>query len=995
MPPVDNAAAPALWFAARAGDKVALESAINTVADVNCATEKGVTALMLAAATAQVECVTLLLKAGAELHLTTAKGRTALHIVEERRAAWAEGRKLSHLEQPPDKDAEKSDAQMLSHFHEVVALLEDHAIEKALAEIAAAPEPSSEPTVQPTLELIMNFLAVYLETADLETVTIKGIKQTLSTELGAEEGMSYGHWWLKESIDKFSMARLLLPPPEPLGPPARIRVVSGERGIDCSGTYNLIPGQLRNGGPCYTREGGTGAIYYDGTYWKICFTGNGAVETGWNFSQSGDCTRVPLGSWDASKRQMSESARDYSSLTLEASPDAGAPPPALAQGMLCRMTSMPEVELGSGIVAGETVRIKNIGGRADHMVEIQREMPGKASTRAYCTAGLLIPLEVSDQSPLNVGDLVMLSGGATGGPLKPGDVGKIWHAHPTFGYLIEFPVGTRAHLTGNHHWYKRGDLKKGGGINFSASKPAAGGLFGGGGASDFAVGSKVNYGSFRGCTVAMLHADGSVDVNVPGVGTHSRVARSTVRLLEGTPPPLPFGAPAAGLAAPKNAFGAPAAPAAGPFGAGLGGAAGAGLFGRAAPAPAGGLFGGAAPAPAGGLFGGGTPTSGTVNDGAFGAASPAPVTSGFGFGAASPAPATSGFGFGAASPAPATSGFGFGAASPAPATSGFGFGAAPAFSQTPNPAFSQPMAAPAGGILGMPAAVPAPAGGTFGSADALFRVEGAGAYDVVNGDYKVDVAAGLKDGAPCYIKIASREFGYGQVFHTIARDDGKWWMIESVPSQPPRMLYSVAASADDKPPPTGWGRDSCVPFGNGCFAPSAEKMALMPSIVALRAAAATLGAPSAAVPSAAAELEQQLEQLHTAVKENKLADVKALLAYVKLLSTDVKALLADVKAGRCESSNLVNMADEKGITALVWAAAIGHGEMVRFLLEAGADKTAVTKKGHNALQAAKLGQAKTGGNARFDEVIRALESPAAFGSFGAPAAGAPSAFDEL
>ena len=392
--------------------------------------------------------------------------------------------------------------------------------------------------------------------------------------------------------------------------------------------------------------------------------------------------------------------------------------------------------------------------------------------------------------------------------------------------------------------------------------------------------------------------------------------------------------------------------------------------------------------PAGGaLFGGGVrPSFGSPSSATTSPFAPAPPASSL-FGSPPPAGA-----FGAASPAPVTSGFGFGAASPAPATSGFGFGAAPAFSQTPNPAFSQPMAAPAGGILGMPAAVPAPAGGTFGSADALFRVEGAGAYDVVNGDYKVDVAAGLKDGAPCYIKIASREFGYGQVFHTIARRDGKWWMIESVPSQPPRMLYSVAASADDKPPPTGWGRDSCVPFGNGCFAPSAEKMALMPSIVALRAAAATLGAPAAAVPSAAAELEQQLERLHTAVKENKLADVKALLAYVKLLSTDVKALLADVKAGRCESSNLVNMADEKGITALVWAAAIGHGEMVRFLLEAGADKTAVTKKGNNALQAAKLGQAKTGGNARFDEVIRALESPAAFGSFGAPAAGAPSAF---
>ena len=431
-PPVDNDAA--LWFAAHAGDKVALESAISMGADVNCATEKGVTALMLAAAEAEVECVTLLLKAGAELHLTTVKGRTALHIAEERRAAWAEGRKLSHLEKPPDKEAEKTPT--LERFDEVVALLEDHAIEKALAEIAAAPPaPSSEPTVQPTLELIMNFLAVYLETAaDLETVTIKGIKQTLSTELGAEEGMSYGHWWLKESIDKFLMARLL-------APPARIRVQVGEviavgtpvgyanmhgctvvqlhadgsfdidiPGVgvrraarsairplhgtspppNCSGTYNLIPGQLRNGGPCYTREGGTGAIYYDGTYWKICQTGTGAAEAGWNFSQSGECARVPLGSWDASKRQMSEAACDYSSLTLEASPDAGAPPPALAQGMLCRMTSVPELELGSGIVAGDTVRILSIGGgqNGGDMVIIKRGclvrgLPQHAARQVY------------------------------------------------------------------------------------------------------------------------------------------------------------------------------------------------------------------------------------------------------------------------------------------------------------------------------------------------------------------------------------------------------------------------------------------------------------------------------------------------------------------------------------------------------------------------------------------------------------------------------------
>jgi len=96
----------------------------------------------------------------------------------------------------------------------------------------------------------------------------------------------------------------------------RIRVQSGDRRANCSGTYNLIPGHLRNGGPCYTREGGTGAIYYDGTYWKICQAGIGSAENGWNFSQYGVCVAVPLGSWDASKRQMSETTRDYSSLTL-------------------------------------------------------------------------------------------------------------------------------------------------------------------------------------------------------------------------------------------------------------------------------------------------------------------------------------------------------------------------------------------------------------------------------------------------------------------------------------------------------------------------------------------------------------------------------------------------------------------------------------------------------------------------------------------------------
>ena len=32
------------------------------------------------------------------------------------------------------------------------------------------------------------------------------------------------------------------------------------------------------------------------------------------------------------------------------------------------------------------------------------------------------------------------------------------------------------------------------------------------------INAPVNYGSFRGCTVVAVHADGSVDINVPGVG---------------------------------------------------------------------------------------------------------------------------------------------------------------------------------------------------------------------------------------------------------------------------------------------------------------------------------------------------------------------------------------------------------------------------------------------------------------------------------------------
>jgi hypothetical protein len=143
-------------------------------------------------------------------------------------------------------------------------------------------------------------------------------------------------------------------------------------------------------------------------------------------------------------------------------------------------------------------------------------------------------------------------------------------------------------------------------------------------------------------------------------------------------------------------------------------------------------------------------------------------------------------------------------------------------------------------------------------ASAVLRVEGPCDYDHVQGEYRVDVAAGLKDGVPCYVKVGDPSVAYGnaQASSMIMRRDGKWWIASSVSNQPPSMLYSVA-STGDKPPPTGWGRDGCVPLPTGFFAPSADKKPLMPSIVLLedRAVASAPIASGSPVPSAAAEKE--------------------------------------------------------------------------------------------------------------------------------------------
>jgi hypothetical protein len=86
---------------------------------------------------------------------------------------------------------------------------------------------------------------------------------------------------------------------------------------DANGIYQ-IEKDLRNGRHCFSRVG-NGAIYFDGSYWKICRTGNGPSESGWNFSQkpTDSGPLPPLGRWVPGERIQSETTRDYSQLEVK------------------------------------------------------------------------------------------------------------------------------------------------------------------------------------------------------------------------------------------------------------------------------------------------------------------------------------------------------------------------------------------------------------------------------------------------------------------------------------------------------------------------------------------------------------------------------------------------------------------------------------------------------------------------------------------------------
>ena len=97
----------------------------------------------------------------------------------------------------------------------------------------------------------------------------------------------------------------------------RLEVTGAGNGVSANGIYQIEKHCRRKGRHCFSKVGG-GAIYFDGSFWKICQTGNGPNERGWNFSQkpkdSGPLP--PLGRWFSEKRIPSEQSSDYSELEV-------------------------------------------------------------------------------------------------------------------------------------------------------------------------------------------------------------------------------------------------------------------------------------------------------------------------------------------------------------------------------------------------------------------------------------------------------------------------------------------------------------------------------------------------------------------------------------------------------------------------------------------------------------------------------------------------------
>ena len=876
--------------AALAGDVAALQSAIEAGADVNSANDRGAHPLMLAAHDANVECVSLLLQSGADAHRATRKGRTALHVATTRRALWVKGHGSFIAKPPPADDA--AIARIIAQFDEVIDLLESHAIDKAVAECAAAqlrggrlpPPPqlmapifppiaafsggagSGNPPYKPVQEREQVAGAPgqvqvyqYCSISKMDQYQSKSFEELRyedyakgntgatpgAAALGGVGAAATPSPFGSAAASPFSAAPApaatpfvagrspfgVGAPPSaafPVAPPFGASGPSNKvlpRSLMCrgaewgfhhdnfSGDWQLSMAAtqrtLLNGRPHYvhkTKSAGQAHLFHviDPTYhvprWVIGPTAGG--NDGWAYCESDASTpHEILGTWIAFDGFEWSSCK---SLRFEPKEGEG------NDGSVAAAPAPPSpfgAPRAGGVLFGSPASATTSPFAPAPAASSPFGPPAPASS----ATAVLNVVGAGAHGFVNGEYRVDVAAGLKNGVpsyIKVGDPwegpfgsqsrtimrreGKWWMASslsnqpPTMLYSVA-STDDKPPPTG---WGRDGCVPFPPSAEMPSIVPMAAVLrVEGAGAHGF-----VN-GEYRVDVAAGLKngVPSYIKVGDPWEGPFGSQSRTIMRRegkwwmassLSNQPPTMLYSVASTDDKPPPTGWGRD----------------GCVPFPPSAEMP-------------------------SIVPMAAGAMASVPFASGgpLPFGVVPP-PAASPFGGGAASGSP------FGA----PRACGALFGS-PA-SATASPFAPAPAAS---SVFGSPS----PAS----SATAVLRVVGAGAYDHVNGEYRVDVAAGLKDGVPCYVKVGDPSVASGnvQVTSSIIRREGKWWMASSVSNQPPSMVYSVA-SADDKPPPTGWGRDGCVPLPTGFFAPSADKMALMPSIVPLvPVAGAVVSAPIA------------------------------------------------------------------------------------------------------------------------------------------------------
>ncbi|XP_026633577.1 DNA-binding protein RFXANK isoform X2 [Microtus ochrogaster] len=88
---------------------------------------------------------------------------------------------------------------------------------------------------------------------------------------------------------------------------------------------------------------------------------------------------------------------------------------------------------------------------------------------------------------------------------------------------------------------------------------------------------------------------------------------------------------------------------------------------------------------------------------------------------------------------------------------------------------------------------------------------------------------------------------------------------------------------------------------------------------------------------------------------NEVSALPATLDSLSIHQLAAQGELSQLKDHLRKGDNLINKPDERGFTPLIWAAAFGEIETVRFLLEWGADPHILAKERESALSLASMG----------------------------------------